>query len=114
MLAGKYGLKGYQNFKRVEREGKIFQSDSFGISIFDRKDQNTSLFGFIVSNKVSPESTLRNRVKRAMKEAVRFSLPAIRPGCDVVFLTKQKAIKESTDAIMQEVREALKKVGLTK
>lgn len=112
MLAGKYGLKGYKNFKRVEKEGKIFQSDSFGVSFFKRGDKETSLFGFIVSNKISSESTLRNRVKRAMKEAVRFSLPRIKPGFDIVFLGKQKILKETTEEIMQEVREALKKADL--
>jgi len=114
MLAGKYGLKGYKNFKRVEKEGKIFQSNSFGVSFFKRGDKETSLFGFIVSNKISPESTLRNRAKRALKEAVRLNLARIRPGFDVIFLAKQKILRQSTEVIMREVKEALNKADLVK
>lgn len=114
MLASKYCLKKYKDFTRIAKKGKIFQSDSFGLSFFKREDDEMSLFGFIVSNKISNESTLRNRVKRAMKEAVRFGLPGIKPGFDVVFLAKQKILKKTTEEIMREVKEALKSADLLK
>ena len=114
MLVAKYSLKGYKNFKRNEKEGKIFQSDSFGVSYFERGDKETSLFGFIVSNKISSESTLRHRVKRAMKEAVRSSLPRISLGYNIVFLAKQNVLKRTTEEIIREVREALKQANLMK
>lgn len=114
MLAVKYTLKGTKNFERVEKQGEIYQSDTFGLAYFDRKDKECSVFGFIVSNKISNESTLRNRVKRAMKEAVRFSLAEIKPGYDVVFLSKQGVLRKSTEDIMREVKEALKGSGLIK
>ncbi len=114
MLASKYSLKGKDRFERVEKDGKITQSESFGLAVFDRKDDGPLNFGFIVSNKISPESTLRNRIKRGMKEAVRFEMGELRNGFDVVFLAKQKALRTSTDEIFREVRNSLKEAGLYK
>ena len=114
MLAAKYTLKGNSRFERVEQMGKINQSDSFGIAVFDRKDKEISSYGFIVSNKISPESTNRNRVKRALKEAVRFELGQLKDGLDIVFLAKQKILRKSTEDIIHEVRVALKEASLYK
>ncbi len=114
MLASKYTLKGTKRFERVEKEGKITQSDSFGIAVFDRKDGEESSYGFIVSNKISPESTNRNRVKRALKAAVRYELGQLKSGLDVVFLAKQKILRKSTEDIINEVRVALKEASLYK
>jgi len=114
MLAAKYTLKGVSRFERVEKMGKITQSDSFGIAVFERCDGEVSSFGFIVSNKISPESTNRNRVKRAMKAAVRYELGQLKSGMDIVFLAKQKILRKSTEEIINEVRVALKEANLYK
>lgn len=114
MLASKYGLKRPEDFQRVEREGQIFQSDSFGLAYFDRKDKETSRFGFIVSNKISNESTLRNRVKRALKEATRFGLTETKVGFDIVFLAKQNILRKTTEGIMNEAEAAMRDAGLYK
>lgn len=114
MLARCYSLKGKDSFQRVEKEGKIFQSDSFGLAYLSRGDKELSNFGFIVSTKVSKESVLRNRIKRAMSEAIRFLLTEVKPGYDVIFLAKQRGLKKTTDEIMKEVSLAMKKAGLTK
>lgn len=114
MLASKFGLKGTKNFERVEREGTLFQSESFGIAYFKREDKDVSKFGFIVSNKISGESTLRNRAKRALKEAVRFNTGYLKDGYDVVFLAKTQILRKPTDAIMKEVEVSLREAGLYK
>jgi len=114
MLGAKYILKDTKRFERVEKEGKIAQSESFGLAVFDRKDDDVSNFGFIVSNKISPESTNRNRIKRAMKAAVRYELGQLKSGLDVVFLAKQKILRKSTEDIINEVRIALRQASLYK
>lgn len=114
MLAGKYHLRGTDKFKEVEERGKIFQSDSFGLSYFNRGDRDVSLFGFIVSKKIAGEAALRNRAKRAMSEAVRINMGQAKPGFDVVFLAKQKILRNSTESIMREVGVALKETGILK
>lgn len=92
----------------------MFQSDSFGIVYVKREDNDVSQLGFIVSNKISGEATLRNRVKRALKEAVRFNTGYLKDGYDVVFLAKTQILRKPTDVIMKEVEVALRGAGLYK
>jgi ribonuclease P protein component len=114
MLARCYSLKEKEDFARVEGQGQVVQSDSFGLAYFERGDADPPRFGFIVSTKVSKESVQRNRIKRAMAEAVRYSLTDLKKGFDVVFLAKQRSAKTDTSKIMPEVKEALKKANLLK
>jgi ribonuclease P protein component len=114
MLAKKFKLTGSKDFTRVQNEGKIFQSNDFGIAYFDRKDQEPSRFGFIVSTKIAKEAVDRNRFKRAMSEAVRIDSINLNPGFDIVFLAKTSIVKVSTTEIMKEVRSSLRSAGLMK
>lgn len=114
MLARCYSLKGKKKFEQVEREGKTFQSDSFGVAYFNRGDNQTSQFGFIVSKKISMEAVQRNRVKRALSEAVRFLLTEFKKGYDVIFLAKQTSVRKNTDDLMREVKKALEDANLLK
>ena len=114
MLSTKYSLSGKKNFERVEKDGTIIQSDSFGLSVLNREDKNTSRFGFIVSNKISGDAVQRNRIKRALKSAVKYSLTEIPNGYDVVFLAKPTGLRKSTDLIILEAKQALKEAKLLK
>ena len=114
MLSRSYALKGSKRFEEVEKNGKVFQSESFGLAALIRSDKEHPVFGFIVSNKVSPDAVNRNRIKRALSEAVRQSLGEIKNGVTVVFLAKQAATRTSTDGLMKEAKEALRASKLTK
>ncbi len=114
MLARKYTLSDKKTFERIEKEGKVFQSESFGLGIYKREDGGPSRFGFVVSTKISKEAVQRNRIKRALSEAVRFEMSYIKPGYDVVFLAKGISARKPTDELMGEVRMALEKAGLSK
>jgi len=114
MLAKKFKLTGSKDFSRVQADGKIFQSDNFGIAYFERGDSDPSKFGFIVSTKIAKEAVDRNRCKRAMSEAVRIESIHLNPGYDVVFLAKTSISRASTTDIMREVRVSLKNAGLIK
>jgi len=114
MIARKYILQGEESFERVQNQGKLVQSESFGLSFFSRKDKKDSKFGFVVSTKISKEAVARNRIKRAMSESIRYLMTEVRPGYDVVLLAKQSALRASTDKIMREVRESLQKAKIIK
>lgn len=114
MLSRKHTLKGAKNFEAVQKQGTVFQSECFGVAYLKREDKEVSNFGFIVSNKVSPDAVNRNRIKRALSEAIRQSLGEIKKGNNVVFLVKQAATRKATDELMREVKTALSKAGLAK
>jgi len=112
MIASVYRLRGDNSFKEVLDKGSLVQAESFGIAFVKREDTDVPRFGFVVSTKVSKEAVQRNRIKRALSEAVRFMTADIKKGYDVVFLAKQKAAQTPTDRLMNEVREAIKKADL--
>ncbi|HKC04260.1 MAG TPA: ribonuclease P protein component [Patescibacteria group bacterium] len=114
MLARKNRLSESQDFKRVETDGTIYQSQNFGLAYFDRKDEEPSRYGFVVSTKIAKDAVDRNRFKRAMSESVRTSGTDLKSGFDVVFLAKTSIVKSPTSDIMKEVRVALKGSKLLK
>lgn len=114
MLSTKYSLSGKKNYERVQEMGKIYQSESFGISVLKREDGNIPRFGFIVSNKISPDAVQRNRIKRALKSAVKYSLTEMGGGTDVVFLAKPLSLRKSTDLLILEAKQALREAKLLK
>jgi ribonuclease P protein component len=114
MLAKKFRLSGGENFEKVQKEGKVFQSANFGIAYLKRDDDDPSRFAFVVSTKIAKDAVDRNRFKRAMSEAVRIASIDLNPGYDVVFLAKVSITRVSTEMVMKEVRVALKGAQIIK
>lgn len=93
MLNSRNRLKKKINFARIEIDGKMIQSKSFGMGIYNRKDRDESHFGFIISTKISKKAVIRNRIKRIMSEVIRQNLKKIKNGYDVLFLIKPSIVK---------------------
>jgi ribonuclease P protein component len=109
MLNSKYRLKKKINFARIEIDGAMHQSKSFGMGIYDRKDNETSHFGFIISTKISKKAVVRNRIKRIMSEVIRKNLDKIKSGYDVLFLIKPSVVKLEKLLLEKETYEAITK-----
>lgn len=114
MLAKKFRLSRSENFDKVQKEGRIFQSANFGVAHLNRGDALPSRFAFVVSTKIAREAADRNRYKRAMSEAVRLESINLANGFDVVFLAKTSIVKVSTSEVMKEVRSSLRQIGILK
>jgi len=114
MLAKKFRLTGAKNFTRIQNEGKVYQSNNFGIAYIKREDADPSRFGFIVSTKIAKDAVDRNRFKRAMSEAVRIASIDLINGFDAVFLAKTSIVRVPTSEVMKEVRLSLKESGLSR
>lgn len=109
MLNSRNRLKKKINFARIEIDGKLIQSNSFGIGVYDRKDDDPSHFGFIISTKISKKAVTRNRIKRIMSEVVRENLNKLKKGCDILFLIKHQAAKITKEELEKETYEAITK-----
>lgn len=122
MLASKNRLKKKINFARIEIDGKMIQSKSFGMGVYDRlsvynredakndeSDRKESHFGFIISTKISKKAVVRNRIKRIIAEVIRKRLREIKRGLDVVFLIKPAAVKIDKEELEKEVNEIITK-----
>ncbi len=93
MLNSKNRLKKKINFARIEIDGVMHQSRSFGMGVYNRKDDEPSHFGFIISTKISKKAVIRNRIKRIMSEVIRKNLKNLKNGYDILFLIKHQAAK---------------------
>lgn len=116
MLASKNRLKKKINFARIEIDGVMHQSKSFGMGVYDRSkdfegdDNNTdSHFGFIISTKISKKAVVRNRIKRIIAEVIRTRLNDIKRGLDVVFLIKPYVLKIDKIELQEETNEIITK-----
>lgn len=114
MLANQNRIRNKEDFEKIKSKGNLFQSESFGLSVLERGDNEPSRFGFIVSTKISKDAHMRNKVKRCLSEAVRHSLYLLRPGIDCVFLAKPVIVKKYSDELMREVKSSLEKASLYK
>lgn len=112
MLASKYRLKKRSSFARVELSGKLYQFPLFGLGILNRKDEDPSLFGFVISTKISKKAVTRNKIKRILSEEVRQNYEKIKQGYDVVFLVKPSILNKKDIEIKKEVIKALSNVSI--
>lgn len=109
MLASTNRLSKEADFNKIKSEGVLYQSENFGVRVLRKSGNEISRFAFIVSSKISNESVQRNRVKRAMSEAIRHKLHTIKEGYDVIFLPKKQIAKKTTEDIMKEIHEFVRK-----
>ncbi|MEK7169021.1 MAG: ribonuclease P protein component [Patescibacteria group bacterium] len=109
MLASKNRLKKKIDFARIEIDGVMYQSRSFGMGIYNRKDEESSHFGFIISTKISKKAVIRNKIKRIISEAIRKRLGSIKKGLDVIYLIKPFAVKIDKIELEREVDEIITK-----
>ncbi|MGB9706478.1 MAG: ribonuclease P protein component [Microgenomates group bacterium] len=102
-------------FERVRKNGKLFQGESFSLLVVARRltsnDQRPK-FAFIISKKIHPRATKRNRAKRLLAEAVRVFLPQIRGGVEGVFLAKKAIVGKGFGEIKNEVEKVFQKAKI--
>ena len=114
MLARKFRLTSHTDFKRVQELGKTYQSPNFGIAILERTDDLPTRFAFIISTKIAKDAVDRNTIRRHMSETVRLITNDIKNGRDVVFLAKTSIMRIPAEALVREVRSAVRESGLMK
>lgn len=114
MLARENRLSSNTDIKLVQKTGRMSQSDNFSLLILDKNEDRPSRFAAVISTKISPLATTRNKVKRSLYEGVRHITAFVKPGHDIVFLVKPGIERKYTDDLMREVKSAFDKANLLK
>ena len=104
MLAAKHRIRKKKDFEEIKEKGNLYQRDLFGVVVLKKEKSLDSRFGFVVSTKISKHASQRNRIKRALREAVRHHLYIVEKGYDIIFLPKTNILRKSTDEMMREVK----------
>jgi len=97
----------HSDFQRVYKSGKRHFSGLLTAFYLPRTDasQPGPRIGITVS-RVMGGAVVRNRMRRRMREAIRFHLPQIAADVDVVFNPKKLVLDAEFAAIDQEVKRA--------
>lgn len=105
MLPRLYRLKKKNDFDRLLKKGK-FQNGRFLAIKFVSNDQENSRFGFLVAKKNFKKATLRNKIRRRLREMVRQKLFSIKLGNDIVLIARP-GIEDKKPAEVKELLEIL-------
>lgn len=85
MLPKANRLKKNKDFENVFKKGRGFKEDFLYLKI-KKNNLKSSRFGFVVSKKFSQKATVRNKIKRRLRELVKVKLPKIKKGIDGVII----------------------------
>jgi ribonuclease P protein component len=110
MLPKRYRLRRREDFVRVRRFGRSSGNPLLALYVLRTRSPEVRV-GFSVSKRVG-KATVRNRVKRLLREAVRHQLPAIRPGQDLVFIARPASASAHYSEIVESVSSLLRKSGV--
>lgn len=102
MLAKQYRLQKDRDFKLVFENGKTVNS-KFLFFKFKKNDLPISRFGFIIGKKISKKSTIRNTIKRKLREIIRKKINNIKPGFDIMIGAKTEILGKTYQELEQEV-----------
>jgi len=113
MLPKPHRLKKENDFKKTLKKGKACKE---GFLFLKRIKNNleASRFGFVVSVSVSKKATVRNKIKRKLREITRKKLSKIKEGNDVVIIVQPEFRKSDIPKIENNLIQLYKKAGLIK
>jgi ribonuclease P protein component len=96
-------------FDTVYQKGTVTGGPLFVLRHLENGGEVTR-WGFAVGKRLSKKATVRNRLKRQMREAAR--LLAVRPGVDIVVTARPGALEADFAAIESALGKALRRAGL--
>lgn len=114
MLAKQYRLKKNKDFELVFKRGKTFDSKLLFLKTIKRNNLKVSRFGLVVGTKISKKATIRNKIKRRLRDVIRKKLEDIKPGFDVIIGAKAGVVDKNYQEIKEEFKGLLEKAGVLK
>jgi len=111
MLPLKNRLKSDRDYKRVYKIGSG-QGSRFFSGKAVKNQLPDSRYGFVIDLRVSKKATVRNLLKRRMREVIQANLAVLRQGYDIVFRAKPDAAAAELEEIKRDLEYLLRKMNL--
>ncbi|MFH1030642.1 MAG: ribonuclease P protein component [bacterium] len=111
MLRKNYRLTKNKEFENIFKNGKSFYTKILGIKYIENT-LNIPRFGILVSTKISKKAVIRNKIKRRLREILRLHENLIKPGYDIVVLTRAPVTECDYGEIEKNMEYAIRKAGL--
>ena len=106
-------LKRRAEFLRVAAQGRKVPSTGLVLQALARPDNGPARLGFTVTKKVG-NAVVRNRTRRRLKEAARLLLCTIPvQGVDLVLIGRDATRRRKFGTLMDDLRRALGRAGVT-
>lgn len=112
MLPRENRLVSKYSFSRLYKRGKVYFSPFFSLTVGTSKNQEDLKIGFVVSTKIDKRATVRNNLKRKLREAVRIILPTLKRGFEASFYVKNGMKGKRYEEVSAEVNKVLQKTPL--
>lgn len=101
MLSKKYRLAKTTDINIVHKTGETFFTKHFVLK-FSKNGLDYSRFTILISTKVSKNATVRNRVKRLLRERVKFLWSDIKPGYNLMLIVSKNIVGSDKKPISRE------------
>lgn len=111
MLSKQYRLQKDKDFELVFKKGRIVSNEFLFLKLI-KNNLAVSRFGFIISKKISKNATVRNKIKRRLREIIRKELAKIKQRFDIVIGVKAEILDKNYQETEKEVKSLLEKSGL--
>ena len=113
MLLKENRLKNKKDFEYLFRKGLRFKEDFLELRVLRNKLKD-SRFGFVVGKVVSKKATIRNKIKRRMRDIVRKKIYDIKNGLDCVVISRPTLSNKNFLEIEKTINSIFNKAGILK
>ena len=111
MLPRDQRLRAREDFQRVYRAGRAWAHPLMVLHVMERPEGRRA--GFSISKKVG-KATVRNRLRRRLREIVRAQAPGWRAGFDAVFVARPEAAAAEFEQLSTVVAELARRARLVR
>jgi ribonuclease P protein component len=98
-------------FQRLRRHGKSYYGKLMIVSVLSDAGARETRVGIITSSRVGG-AVVRNRVRRRMREIVRFERARLLPGVWLVIVARRPAVEAAFDELRAEWQQLIRRAAI--
>lgn len=106
----RFRLRYPKDFARLRHDGKAHHARLMIVSVAPNLLSHNR-YGFITSKAVG-NAVIRNRVRRQLREAIRYFHPQLKPGYDMVIIAKKGIVGQPFDQVLRTAYELFQQSNL--